>query len=91
MIGLQQFSEIPKRIERFHCTHMTATDLDRLYSGLWRLRGAKECADLASFPPSTLRLRDTDDYNAKSSEPIFMLSIHLPAHAIDILLCDSEP
>lgn len=49
MIGTQRFSEIPKRIERLHCTHFAATDLDRLYSGLRRLLGAKKCADLASF------------------------------------------
>ena len=34
MIGLQRFSEIPKRFKRFHCTHFAATDLDKLYSGL---------------------------------------------------------
>lgn len=34
MIGLQRFSEIPQRIQRFHDTHFAKTDLDRLYSGL---------------------------------------------------------
>lgn len=82
MIGLQRFSEIPKRIERFHCTHFAS---DGFGQTLLRATAiiTKECTDLASSP-SILRLRFSDNYKIPKFITITILSIHFFAHAIDV-------